>query len=164
MPQPKGYTLTQIVLHWAVFVLVALQFILHDGISNAWRTWVREGTFEPSAVVISHVVFGVLVLVLVVWRLAIKARRGAPALPEDEPAWMKLAAHGTHLGLYTLLILMTVTGGLAWFGGQGWSADLHEQILKPLLILLVALHVAGALYQQFVLKSDVLKRMGRPEA
>ena len=164
MPTPKGYTLTQIVLHWAVFALVAAQFILHDGISGAWRTWVREGTVEPSALAFSHIAFGVLVLLLVVWRMAVKAKRGAPALPENEPAWMKRAAHGAHLALYTVLILMTVSGGLAWFAEQGWSADVHEEILKPLLMLLVALHVAGALYHHFVLKTDVMKRMGKPEA
>lgn len=163
MPTPKGYTLTQIVLHWVVFLLVALQFIFGDTIAQAWRTYVREGTFEPSAVVFSHIAAGVLILVLVLWRMAIKARRGAPALPENEPAWMKLAANGAHLGLYAVLILMTVSGGMAWFGGQGWSADLHEEILKPLLMLLVVLHVAGALYHQLVLKSDVMKRMGRPQ-
>ncbi|MEZ5723005.1 MAG: hypothetical protein R3D59_16495 [Paracoccaceae bacterium] len=79
MPTPKGYTLTQIALHWVVFLLVALQFILHDGISAAWRSFVREGTFEPSALVFSHIAFGILILLLVVWRMAIsKAKRGAP--------------------------------------------------------------------------------------
>lgn len=163
MSTPKGYTLTQILLHWAVFLLVALQFILHDGISEAWGRYMREGTFEPTALVFGHVAGGILILLLVVWRMAIKARRGAPALPEGEPPIMQLAANLTHLGLYALLILMTVSGGMAWFGGQRWAAEGHE-ILKALVLLLVALHVLGALYHQFVLKSDVMKRMGRPEA
>lgn len=163
MSTPKGYTLTQIVLHWGVFLLVAAQFLFHDGISAAWRSFVREGTFEPSAMVFSHIAFGVLILLLVIWRMAIKARRGAPALPENEPAWMKLAANLTHLGLYALLILMVISGGMAWFGGQRWAGDVHE-VLKALVLLLVAVHVAGALYQQLVLKSDVMKRMGKPEA
>jgi len=162
MPTPKGYTLTQIALHWVVFLLVALQFILHDSISAAWRSFVREGTFEPSALVFSHIAFGILIFLLVVWRMAIKAKRGAPALPENEPAWMKLAANLTHLGLYALLIVMVVSGGLAWFGQQRWAAEAHE-VLKALVLVLVGVHVLGALYQQIVLKSDVMKRMGRPE-
>ena len=76
--------------------------------------------------------------------------------------WMKLAANATHLGLYLLLIVMVVSGGLAWFGEQRWAAEAHE-VLKALVLALIGLHVVGALYQQFVLKSDVLKRMGRPE-
>lgn len=164
MPTPKGYTLTQIALHWGVFLLVALQFILHDGISAAWRSLVREGTFEPSALVFGHIAGGILILVFVIWRMAIKAKRGAPALPAHEPAWMKATANGTHLALYALLILMAISGGMAWFGGQGWAAEVHDEFLKPAIILLVVLHVLGALYQQFVLKSDVMTRMGRPEA
>lgn len=34
---------------------------------------------------------------------------------------------------------------------------------KTLLMLLVFLHIAGALYQRFVLKSDAVTRMLRPE-
>lgn len=162
MPPAKGYTCAQIALHWIVFLLVALQFLLHDGISHAWDSIEEAGTFEPTPVVFSHIAFGLTVLALVVWRIVIKARRGVPALPEDEPAMLKLAAKLTHLGLYALLILMVLTGGLAWFGGQEWSAEAHE-VLRALLLLTIFLHVAGALYQQFVLKSGVMARMGRPE-
>lgn len=162
MAQPLGYTRTQIALHWVVFLLVAAQFILGDNISEAYRAFLREGTFEPSAVVFSHIAFGVLILLFVVWRMAIKARRGAPALPENEHPLLQFAATATHFGLYGLLVLMAVSGGLAWFGAQRWAAEGHE-ILKALVIALVALHVAGALYQHFVLKSDVLNRMRTPE-
>lgn len=162
MSQPKGYTLTQIILHWVVFLLVAAQFILHDGISHAFRSFLREGTFEPSALVISHVAGGILIFVLVLWRMAIKVRRGTPPLPAEESPLLRLAAHLAHLGLYALLILAALSGAVAWFGGFAWAGETHE-IMKTLLMLLVIVHVLGALYQQLVLKSDVLKRMGRPE-
>lgn len=162
MSSPKGYTLAQIALHWAVFLLVAAQFLFHDAISGAWRSLMREGTFERGPLVFMHIAFGIAILVLVIWRMAIKAKRGAPELPEDEPAALKLAANLTHLGLYGLLILTAVSGGMAWFGGLRWAAEGHE-VLKTLVLLLVAVHVLGALYQQIVLKSDVMKRMGRPE-
>lgn len=162
MPQPKGYTRTQIALHWVVFLLVAAQFVFADNISNAYRSFIREGTFEPSALVFSHIAFGVLVLLLVVWRMAIKARRGAPPLPENEHPLLKLAAHGAHLALYGLLIVMVASGGMAWFAGQRWAGDAHE-IIKALLMVLIILHVVGALFQHFYLKSDVLNRMRKPE-
>lgn len=162
MPSPKGYTRTQIILHWVVFLLVALQFVLHEGIAEAWDVLEDGGAFVPSPVVFSHVVFGLSILALVVWRIAIKARRGAPALPDNEPALLKAAAHGAHLALYGLMVLMAVTGGMAWFGGQAWAADVHE-VLRILLLLTILLHFVGALYQQFVLKSGVMRRMGRPE-
>lgn len=162
MTQPKGYTLTQITLHWTVFLLVALQYILHDSIADAWRNIRRGLPYEFSLGIALHVVGGLLILALVIWRMAIKARRGAPALPEDEPAMLKLAANLTHLSLYGLLILMALSGAVAWFGNSDLAAQTHE-VIRLLLLALIAFHFAGALYQQMVLKSDVMKRMGRPE-
>jgi len=159
---PIGYTRTQIILHWLVFVLVVLQFVLHDSIAEAWEK-IEDGIevgFDP--LVAQHVFTGLLILVLVVVRMAIKAKRGAPPLPENEPAVLKLAAHGTHLALYALLILMPVSGAVAWFGGVEKAADGHEA-MKVLVLVLVALHVAGALFQHFILKSDVLNRMRKPQ-
>lgn len=162
MPAPKGYTLTQIVLHWAVFLLVAYQLVFGDAMSHAYRAMLREGAGATTAAWV-HIVIGVAVAVFVLWRMAIKARRGAPAQPENEPAMLKRAADLTHLALYALLILLVASGGLAWFAGQHWAGEAHE-VMKPVLIALVGLHVAGALYHQLVLKTDVLKRMGRPVA
>ncbi|MEJ2034868.1 MAG: cytochrome b/b6 domain-containing protein [Maritimibacter sp.] len=96
------------------------------------------------------------------WRLAIKAKRGAPALPENEPPLLKLAAQSAHLGLYGLMLLVPVAGLMAWFGQMGWAAELHE-VMTTLLELLAILHVIGALYQHFYLKTDVLNRMRKPE-
>lgn len=162
MPAPKGYTRTQIALHWIVFLLVVLQFVLHDTIAEAWDAIGKGTEYAFSPLIAQHVFGGILILALVIWRMAIKARRGAPALPENEPALLKLAAHGAHLALYGLLILMAVSGGMAWFGGVEAAANGHG-VLKVLLLALVALHVLGAFYQHFVLKSDVLNRMRKPE-
>lgn len=162
MPQPKGYTLLQIVLHWLVFLLVALQFLFSDSISGAFKAFLRTGSFEPSALVFAHVAGGGAILLLVIWRMTIKAKRGAPPLPADEPPLLRIAAHFAHLGLYALLILTAFSGAMAWFGGFAWAGETHE-VMKTLLMLLVILHIAGALYQQLILKSDVMKRMGRPE-
>lgn len=162
MPTPKGYTLTQILLHWAVFLLVAFQLVFGEGMSASYRAELREGA-DPTTAAWVHFAVGLMILAFVLWRIAIKARRGAPALPENEPAALKLAANLTHLALYLLMILLVVSGGLAWFAGQRWAAEAHE-ILKPVTILLILLHVGGALYHQIVLKTDVMKRMGRPEA
>jgi cytochrome b561 len=49
----------------------------------------------------------------------------------------------------------------AWFGHVGAAGNVHEA-LKTLLLLAVALHVVGALYQAFVLRSDVMRRMVPP--
>lgn len=157
---PTAYSRTQIILHWLVFLLIAAQFLFHEPIADAWDR-VEEGlavAFDP--LVAAHVFGGLLILGLVVWRLYLRFTRGAPALPEKEPAAMKLIARLTHLGLYGLMLLMPISGAVAWFGGVNAAAEGHE-VMKVLLLLLVGLHVAGALYQQFMPKTNIMARMKR---
>ncbi|HBZ44295.1 MAG TPA: cytochrome B, partial [Maritimibacter sp.] len=101
------------------------------------------------------------ILLLVVWRFSIKARRGAPALPDEEPKLLKLTAHLTHIVLYLLMVLVPVSGLIAWFLASQSAGEVHE-IAKSVLLVLVGLHFAGALFQKFVLKSNVMERMVRP--
>ncbi|MCA8883041.1 MAG: cytochrome b/b6 domain-containing protein [Rhodobacteraceae bacterium] len=162
MSAPTGYSRTQILLHWGIFALIVLQFVLHDAMSEAWHALVRGQEIASNPLVAQHVFGGILVGLLVLWRLALRLRRGAPLPPEDEPAPLKLAAHVTHWSLYGLMLLLPVTGLMAWFGGVRAAAEVHE-IFKALLMLLVGLHIAGALYHQFILKTDVLNRMRKAE-
>ncbi len=158
---PTAYSRKQVILHWLVFALIAAQFVLHEPIADAWDR-VEEGlAFEFHPLIAAHVFGGLLILGLVVWRLYLRITRGAPALPEKEPAAMKLIARVTHLGLYGLMLLMPISGAVAWFGGVNAAAEGHE-MMKVLLLVLVGLHVAGALYQQFVLKTNIMARMKRP--
>jgi cytochrome b561 len=157
-----GYTRTQIVLHWLIFILIAAQFLFSDSISQAWRAVMRGEEATYSAMVAQHIAFGELILVLVIWRFVIKARRGAPPLPENEHPMLKLAAHGTHFALYGLMVLLPLSGAAAWFGGVKAAATGHE-VLKTLLMILVIFHIIGGLYQHFVLKSDVLTRIRKPQ-
>lgn len=159
----QGYTRTQIALHWAILLLVAAQFLFHDAIAEGWER-IEDGLevgFSPM--IAQHIATGVLILLLVIWRIVLRVRRGAIALPADEPAVLKFVARATHGLLYLLLILLPISGIAAWFGGAEQAADGHE-LMKNLLLVIVGLHVLGALYQQFVLKSDVLSRMTKPEA
>lgn len=74
---------------------------------------------------------------------------------------LRKAAHWGHLALYALMILMPLSGLAAWFGGLEAAAEVHEA-MKPLLLILVAVHVAAALWHQFWLKDGLLLRMKWP--
>lgn len=161
-PAPTGYSATQIRLHWAIFLLIAFQLIFGESIADAWRA-IRRGEepgFDP--LVAAHVFVGIAILLLVVWRVVVRLRRGAPRPPEHEPAPLKIAATVTHLALYALMLLMPISGLAAWFGGVEAAGDAHET-MKPIIIILVLLHIGGALYQRFILKTDVMTRMVRPQ-
>lgn len=158
---PTAYSRSQIMLHWLIFLLITVQFLLHEPMSEAWDR-VEDGlavSFDP--LVASHVVLGGLIFLLMMWRVVLRLKRGAPELPAEEPPALKLIANLTHMGLYVLMVLMPVSGAVAWFGGAEAAAEAHE-VMKALLLLLVGLHIAGALYQQFVLKTNIMARMKRP--
>ncbi len=75
---------------------------------------------------------------------------------------LKLAAHLTHWTLYALMILMPLSGALAWFGDVELGAIVHNILKLPLLVL-VLLHVLAALFHQFVLKTNLIARMKTAE-
>ncbi|WP_161594519.1 cytochrome b [Marimonas lutisalis] len=158
---PIPYTRAQIRLHWLVFILIALQYVLHEPMSEAWDVIEDGGSVAFDPLVFVHVAGGMLILLLVVLRIGLRLRVGAPPLPAEEPAAMKMLAHVTHLGLYVLMIGMPVSGAVAWFGGAEAAAEAHE-VMRAILLALVALHVVGALYHQFVLKTNLMNRMRTP--
>ncbi len=141
-------------------VLLIAIFVLHEDFVDVWRAYERDGDVAGlnSFNGVLHVWGGFAVLALVIWRLWVRSRSGVPPLPEGEAPLLKFAAHATHFGLYGLMFLLPITGGIAYFDGPHFAEDAHE-VMVPVLISLFILHVAGALYQHFWLKTDVLKRM-----
>lgn len=161
MTHPVGYSRTQIALHWAVAALVAGQYIFKDSISGAWDAILagRAVAFDP--LIFAHVAGGGLILTFVVWRLVLRVKRGVPAPPENEPTALKTLSHVAHWAFYAVLAAMAVTGSLAWFGGVTDAAQAHN-VLKVVLLALVALHVLAVPFHKIVLKNNVMARMIRP--
>jgi cytochrome b561 len=159
---PKGYSRLQIGLHWITAALIIGQFVLHDPIVAAWDAIQKAETPDISALVMFHVLAGSAILVLAIWRLVVRKRRGVPALPEKEPAVFKGLAHLTHWSLYALMIALPISGLAAWFGGNATSDVIHTSLKFPLFGLVI-LHFAGALFQQFVLRTGLINRMFRAQ-
>jgi cytochrome b561 len=172
------YKRTARVLHWLTVALVAVQlpvglYMTYRG--NTLNVWdkVTGGLYN------GHKVLGVTILLVVLWRLAYRLTRGAPA---DEPTiepWQRLASHLNHWGLYTLLICAPVAGyiGISLFPAldifglfslpgvvapdkeAAKTAFAVHKLLVVLLVLLIAVHVAAALFHYFGRKDNVLGRM-----
>ena len=159
-----GYSATQIALHWIVAALIVVQFVLSDGMEAAYGF--EHGGPAPtgSELFLSnvHMACGIAVFALALLRVALRFRRGVPLPPPDQPRLVRLAARATHGALYAVIFLMPLTGMLACFGGVEAMAAVHR-FGQPILLVLVGLHVAGAAYHHFVLKSDVPRRMLKPE-
>jgi len=159
---PAGYSRAQVILHWLIAALILFQLLVHEGMEEAWRAMRRAG--EDSGNPVPHIVVGSAILILAAIRLVIRLRHGAPPHPAGQPAVLALIANVVHWGIYALLFMIPISGLVAWFGGVEGAAAIHGGPLRLALIGLVLLHIAGALTQQFVLKSGVLMRMLKPES
>ncbi|MFN6951689.1 MAG: cytochrome b [Albidovulum sp.] len=159
MSNVTGYNRAQIAIHWGTLLLLAVSYFSSDKMKAAWKA-VHDGRDAYGNTAAAHVWVGVALLALVLLRMAIRQTRGVPELPAGGHPVADLAARLTHLGLYALLLLMPVSGIVAWFGGIDAAGEAHE-VMFNLGLALVIVHVAGAFYHQFVLKDDLMARMKR---
>lgn len=157
----QGYSRLQIILHWVVGVLIVYNLIMSDDMSALWRQVETGGTPAMTTGALVHIIVGAVVLALVALRLAVRLGRGAPEVPESSPM-VELAGKVGHWALYALMILLPVSGLAGYFGGIGIAAELHGGIIKALMWVLIVVHVAAALYHQFMLKDNLLDRMRTP--
>ncbi len=161
MTTPKGYSTTQIALHWIVAVLVIGQLIFGEEIGGAFRTLRQTGVAEYDLMTLGHIGAGVLVFLFAIWRLVLRFRRGVPEASHAGPPLLERAAGLGHWAFYALMIIVPMTGLVAWFGGGiETAAELHTWA-KPVFIVLIAAHVGAAVWHHFWLKDGLLNRMRR---
>ena len=159
-----------IALHWSSAIAVILAWLAGFTVANALPAG------QGGGLLLAHIALGLIVFALtllrIVWWLAADRHPGAPA---GQPRWQVLAAQGTHLGLYVLLLLMassgTVTlllsGALPLLLAGGPVPDFSDLVprvahgvMSRILLGLLVLHVGAALYHQTIRKDRVLARMG----
>lgn len=153
-----GYSRIQKTLHWTTLALVAAQYLVFGGISEAFEQSMKLGVPQYLAGTGGHIVTGALILVLTLWRLTLRVREGAPPPPAEEPGILQLIATGTHYLFYALLLFLPFSGSVAWFLQVGPAAGGH-MVMKTLLMGLIALHVLAVLAHQLWWKTGIMKRM-----
>ncbi len=160
MSEVTGYSRAQIALHWGILLLLGVSYFSSDAMKSAWSAF-HNGRDAFGTVAAAHLWVGVAILVLALARVALRLSRGAPALPAGGSKVTDTIAKLTHLGLYAILLLIPTSGLVAWFGAVDLAGEAHE-VMFNLGVALVVLHVAGAVYHQFVLKDGLIERMRRP--
>lgn len=125
-----------------------------------------------------HKSLGVTILALVLFRIYWRLSHRPPALLSSLKAWERKLAAGGHHSLYLLMVLIPVAGiimslyskyGLQWFGIkllEGLEnkdlretfAEVHE-LLGTAMLVVLAVHVLGALKHRLIDKDDTMKRM-----
>ena len=160
-------------VHWLTLALIIALFAL------AWSIDSLPKDLRGPAVQL-HQSFGIIVLGLTALRLVWRFAIGVPALPDDVPAWQKLAARANEYALYLLLLAQPVVGWLWGSAGErqinffflvqlpwliGPDKDLSRALghlhglIGNLLLVVIGLHAAAALYHHFVRRDRVLAGM-----
>jgi len=172
-PGERTYDTVARTLHWLMFALIAAQFAI------AWTMPEIEPDTPQEGLVDWHLSVGAAILSVAVLRLMWRVIRPTPLMAAMKP-WERRLARATHDTLYLLLIVLPLLGWAAagFFGytvrlfgvltlpalaakGTHWAevaGDIHA-VLTNVLLAVVGLHVAGALYHYFILRDRVLQRM-----
>jgi cytochrome b561 len=154
---PTAYSKTQIVLHWTIVALVFFQILFNNEIVLLWEGRM-DGSLPNAPSPNPHVLVGLLILALTVWRLVLRLLHGVPKAPASEHPVLRFAAAATHILFYVLLFAMPISGAAAWFLGVEAAAGAHS-VARFILIPLILVHVAAALVHHFWFKTNVLRRM-----
>lgn len=161
-------------LHW--LVAIGIFVLIYLGIEQSGM----ERGPEKTEVRFIHGSIALAVFVLMTIRMIWRFMNEQPAHPDGMPGWQRLTATVVHWGLYAAVFLQLIAGGmvvstggrpLPFFGlfsvplpvaenrdsHEFWE-EIHEFAWKIIAVLLVA-HVLGAIYNHFVSKNDVVRRM-----
>lgn len=158
-------------LHWAMAVIIIPMLLLGEQTMGS-----HDARWLPTL----HASLGLGLVLLFAARLYWRWKHPPPA-NKNGSVWEKVAAKFTHAILYCAMILIPLTGWLAytehvrrslgmrpasWFGfripllpdlGMNWHR-IHNWGGK-LVLLVIALHVAAALKHHFYNKDNTLDRM-----
>lgn len=170
----RGYNTAAIALHWLIAAAIVVQVLL-----GWWMNeWVPDHSPVQAQIQAVHISLGLTILLLVLIRIAVRLIWTPPPLPAATPAWAKVLAMASHTVFYILMLVLPLSGwalvslgdkpihfwGLPWphlpfvqavFGHPAprpirhQITHIHVFILVWILVLSLALHVAGALWHQF---------------
>lgn len=171
--QTGRFALPQRVLHWLMALCILAMLFIGVGMVSTLSS-------NYLTLVQIHEPLGIAILILVLIRIGLRLRYGAPALPADMPEPMKLAAHLSHYIFYGLMIVMPLLGWgmlsaaaypVVLFGVQlpqilPLNNGLHSLLwdahrtLAFLFFALILLHLAAALFHALVRRDGVFETMG----
>lgn len=169
----RGFSLPSRLLHWTMAVLILTMLFIGVGM---------VATVSPRylALLSLHKTIGVAILLLVLVRIVNRFIHRPPPLPRSMPRAQHLAAIASHVLLYGLMLAMPLIGwGMLSAGGYPvvlagavqlpailpHHAQLYALLRQAhavgayLLLGVVLLHIAAALYHGMIRRDGVLESM-----
>ena len=168
----EPYSRRMVIIHWLTLALLIVAWYLGDALIDA--------RIEKNATLIgyfAHALMGGAILLLTILRMTFRGVDGTP--PPVGNSVMDIVARGVHHGLYVLLILLSITGfmtlltstvGMAlvtnaaillpaeYTGPSVIPHSVHE-ILVTVMMVVVLVHILGAIKHQFIMKDGLMRRM-----
>lgn len=173
------YHSAAIILHWVM--AVAFILMLGSGLTLEYATLDKQFKFELFQ---WHKSLGVLLLVAVGLRIAVRLWQKPPALPAVFARWEVVASALGHLGLYLAMIAMPLSGWLMvssspyglptmvfnlfeWphFPGVAANDSVHSAMKLVhwlgawAFIALLAVHIGAVIKHYFLDRENLLRRM-----
>lgn len=164
------YSKRMVIIHWLTLALLIAAWFLGDELDEA-----RHEAGATLVGYVMHALVGGTVLLLTILRLYFRSKDGTPPAMGD--TLIDKVAKGVHHGLYALLIVLSASGimivvkssvGKALLAGDAtllpkkfsgvFAHDIHEWLVTTLIVLVV-LHVLGAIMHQFIIKDGLMERM-----
>ena len=142
-------------------------------------TWQVSEEISPRSFYFNlHKSIGVTIFVLILFRVLWRISHKPPALLATYKAWERKLATGAHHTLYLLMVALPLSGiimavaskyGIKWFGLEFIGGldnkplreafkEVHE-IVGIVILLVIIVHILGALKHKFIDKDETLDRM-----
>ncbi|MGB7192872.1 MAG: cytochrome b [Collimonas pratensis] len=171
LPPQERFSRPAILLHWAIFLLVALAYL-------AIEMRGPKGSDSRVFWTATHFWAGCSVLILSVVRVAWRSYRSPPAPLVDLPV-MQFLSKAAHLALYIFIIVQPILGiltvnlaghpvnlaGLGSFTVIGPDHDLAKSMktihetLGNVFYWVIGLHALAALWHHFIKRDATLRRI-----
>jgi len=165
----KQYSTRTAILHWLIFLLVIGAFFVGHFVAD------EASPEQKLSLLPVHLLTGDLILLLVLVRIYFRKKDGEPAPANANPLLNKLAA-ATH-GLLNISLIAVAITGMVTVAASGviealkksdpsllpdfekvGAREVHE-LFVGVLLLLVVFHVVAALYHQFIVKDNLMRRI-----
>ena len=172
MSQVSRYHPLLVVLHWLLALLVPSALVLGT------EVMAKIPNDSPAKIdaLRGHMAGGVLILTLMLLRFLVRSRTALPPPATSGSSLLDRLARVSHYALYVGVIGMALaglvlaiqSGIIAILVGEPaqiprdfwvYNARLAHYLISRFLLLLIALHIAGALHHILVRKDGLLRRM-----
>ncbi len=169
----KRYHPVLVTLHWLLAAMII------GGLVMGGNVLAKTPNSDPAKILSlkMHMSIGMIILVLMLVRLVIRFMTKKPSHADTGSTVLNLAGKGAHWALYLLVFALTASGlaianiaGLPEIVFFGADTPLPENfndiapraahgIISKLLVLVIAAHVAGFLFHQYIRKDRLFSRM-----